>query len=282
MRAATRVHSVGPGPGYDGRRMFRPQHAVLAVPPRNAGVESDRAVQRLRPDRRRRRRGRRRMKLAARPGAAGIRAKTKQCPIKIARLCPERIAAEFKIVFDRPACHAVCTEHLTAPVRRDRAMPPSGARHRALVHEMQTTGLSPMIGKARSTHFIVSVALVGLAILALLQARPFLAYRRLDDLEWRRAASPQQLRQTAHSALGLWVGDPHDAFLLLQQYGDRSSIPHLRRALARVPRFSDGSVPCTWIHGRDALTRITSNARATPRPSATAGGVPAPRRRRRR
>ena len=39
------------------------------------------------------------------------------------------------------------------------------------------------------------------------------------------------------------------------QRGDQSSVPYLRAALERAPRTD--IVPCTWIHGRDALARLT-------------------------
>jgi hypothetical protein len=50
-------------------------------------------------------------------------------------------------------------------------------------------------------------------------------------------------------------GDPHDAFALLERYGDKSSIPYLKAALARQPRDQGDAVECTWLHGSHALDR---------------------------
>jgi len=106
------------------------------------------------------------------------------------------------------------------------------------------------------------IAAVGVAlVLALLlglgvwQSGPFLAYRRLQDLAWLRTASPTELRATAHEALAFRLGDPHDAFGVLTQYGDRSSIAVLRAALTREPWRNDGSMDCTWQHAHHALER---------------------------
>ena len=82
----------------------------------------------------------------------------------------------------------------------------------------------------------------------------YLAHRRFDDLQWMKAANPDELRRTAHLALGWWLGDPHDAFIILGRYGDNSSVPFLRTALARRP--SSNAVACTWHHGQEALDRI--------------------------
>ena len=46
------------------------------------------------------------------------------------------------------------------------------------------------------------------------------AHRRLEDIEWLRNASPTERRDAAHRALGLWQGDPHDAFIVLLKDGD--------------------------------------------------------------
>ena len=82
------------------------------------------------------------------------------------------------------------------------------------------------------------------------QAGPYLAYRRLQDGDWFRAAPPSELRATAHRALAFVPGDPHDAFGVLERHGDASSIPYLRAALA-----GEDDAACTWNHGRRALDR---------------------------
>jgi hypothetical protein len=97
---------------------------------------------------------------------------------------------------------------------------------------------------------------IGSTMIAALQLKPGLAYCKLRDLDWYRTASPRVQRETAHQALAFWFGDPHDAFAILERFGDRSSIPHLRAALAKQPSDQADVVTCTWIHGRHALERI--------------------------
>lgn len=114
---------------------------------------------------------------------------------------------------------------------------------------------------------IVYLALGCLAFLTLtsgaaLQARPYAAYLRLRDAEWSKSASAQAQRETAHRALGLWFADPHEAFVVLGMYGDQSSIPYLRAALARRPKSGNGAISCTWTHGEEALTRLTAVSEA--------------------
>ncbi len=108
----------------------------------------------------------------------------------------------------------------------------------------------------------MKVATIGTAVAALgliggicLQLGPALAYQRLQNLNWLRSASPNELRATAHEALAFRLGDPHDAFGVLEKYGDKSSIPYLRAALARQPSPSGAGAECTWIHGQHALDR---------------------------
>jgi len=107
---------------------------------------------------------------------------------------------------------------------------------------------------------IGGLAVTAVAIWTVLQLSPLLAYSRMRDFAWRRTASPKELRETAHAALGLWGGDPHEALVILCAVGDRSSIPHLKRALANGPKATDDGVECTWSHGQDALDRIQAGA----------------------
>ena len=51
------------------------------------------------------------------------------------------------------------------------------------------------------------------------QGPAYVAHRRLEDIDWRRSASRTERRDTAHRALALWLGDPHDAFLVLLEDG---------------------------------------------------------------
>ena len=110
--------------------------------------------------------------------------------------------------------------------------------------------------RARSTVAVI-VATLACAILGSLgwkQLSAYRAYRRLDDLGWMKTASTDELRRTAHAALGYSLADPHDAFLVLERHGDKSSLPFLRAAIARRPAGDD--VTGTWLHGQEALARI--------------------------
>ena len=102
------------------------------------------------------------------------------------------------------------------------------------------------------------VGLVGCAAIAWVvwnQWPSYSAHRRLESIDWMRGAKPDDLRRTAHDALGSWHADPHDAFLVLMTHGDQTSVPFLRSALARQPEGN--AAACTWSHGRDALSRAT-------------------------
>src|SRR5262245_27801264 len=113
-----------------------------------------------------------------------------------------------------------------------------------------------MNSKRRSLVAAAALAGVALVWVGVGQGRGYLAHRRLEDLNWMRTAGSGDLRETAHRALGLWLADPHDAFVVLLENGDRSSIPYLRAALARGPKAD--VVACTWEHGRQALSRLES------------------------
>jgi len=121
-----------------------------------------------------------------------------------------------------------------------------------------------MISKARRITILGGSTIAASALVGMLQLPQLLARRRLEDFAWRSVASTEELRETAHAALGLWAGDPHEALILLCSIGDQSSIPYLQRALAHHPKPRDGGIECTWSHGYDALKRIQSNARREP------------------
>jgi hypothetical protein len=106
------------------------------------------------------------------------------------------------------------------------------------------------------------VVFLGTAILCCLQLRPLLAHLRLDDENWCMTATPEQLRDAAHSALSIWFADPHQAVIVLSVYGDKSSIPYLRKALANAPELPGGGVVCTWQHAQDTLDRLVAEGRA--------------------
>ena len=116
--------------------------------------------------------------------------------------------------------------------------------------------------KRQTIAISVIAAFVGLVVLVSLQVRPFLAYRKFHDVDWILTASHQEQRETAHQALGFWLGDPHDVFITLGYCGDQSSIPYLQKALRFAPSPDSEVVVCTWKHGRDALARLTSEKKS--------------------
>jgi ABC-type dipeptide/oligopeptide/nickel transport system permease subunit len=103
-------------------------------------------------------------------------------------------------------------------------------------------------------HVIAAIVVVG--IIAAVQIRPFIAYRKFSDLQWLQTATAEEQRETAHQALGFWFGDPHDVFVTLNYVGDESSIPYLEKAMFFAPGPNEEFVMCTWQHGRDALARL--------------------------
>lgn len=104
----------------------------------------------------------------------------------------------------------------------------------------------------------ILLAITGVLMLALAvtQVGPLLAYQHLRDPDWYVNTSPAAQRETAHRALAFRLGDPHDAFAILLDHGDASSIPHLRAALRRQPSSAGGIIECTWAHGQLALERL--------------------------
>jgi hypothetical protein len=71
------------------------------------------------------------------------------------------------------------------------------------------------------------------------------------------ATTPDTLRDAAHHCLA-WNVD-HDAFLVLQDIGNDTSIPVLIRSLRRIPQedVKSGMIECTWGHCHDALVALT-------------------------
>ena len=64
-------------------------------------------------------------------------------------------------------------------------------------------------------------------------------------------------RQICHRVLRMRGANHHDAFLLLRDCGDLSSVPYLIQALRWHPVFPDGGMECTTAHGVQALKAIT-------------------------
>ena len=117
-----------------------------------------------------------------------------------------------------------------------------------------------MRARSKVAVVVATLAYTALGWVGSKQLSAYRAYRRLDDLGWTKTASQDELRRTAHVALGFRLADPHDAFLVLKRHGDKSSVPFLRAAMARRP--TGDAVACTWMHGQKALDRILDeNAR---------------------
>jgi hypothetical protein len=68
---------------------------------------------------------------------------------------------------------------------------------------------------------------------------------------------PDVARQACHRVLRMREGNHHDAFLMLRDCGDLSSVPHLVRALRWHPALPSGGLVCTTAHGLEALKAIT-------------------------
>jgi len=66
------------------------------------------------------------------------------------------------------------------------------------------------------------------------------------------------MRKVSHKVLSSWIGNHHDAFLVLEQVGNHESIPYLIRALKmQQTADSDSVVICTTDHCVDCLQRLT-------------------------
>jgi hypothetical protein len=69
--------------------------------------------------------------------------------------------------------------------------------------------------------------------------------QKMKDIGWLEKASPQEMIEVAHQVLSFPWGNHHDAFLLVNDYGDVKSIPYL----VTVHGFTDSS------EGAGALVR---------------------------
>jgi len=68
----------------------------------------------------------------------------------------------------------------------------------------------------------------------------------------------ESLRKVCHKIISYPFGNHHDAFIMLEQFGNRESIPYLIRALAWQQMPDDtGTVVCTTDHCVDALRKLT-------------------------
>jgi len=66
------------------------------------------------------------------------------------------------------------------------------------------------------------------------------------------------MRRVSHKVISSWIGNHHDAFLVLEQVGNHESIPYLIRALKmQETADSDGVVICTAEHCVSCLQRLT-------------------------
>jgi hypothetical protein len=86
--------------------------------------------------------------------------------------------------------------------------------------------------------------------------------QKLRDLKWFESADKTEKRCVAHQVLQFPWGNDHDAFLILAETGNPSSIPILIAAL-RWQEHTDnsGAMECTKGHCLQALQRLTrSNA----------------------
>ena len=84
---------------------------------------------------------------------------------------------------------------------------------------------------------------------------------KIRDIQWLENASPQERLEVAHQVLSFPLGMHHDAFLLVNDYGDVKSIPYLLRGLRWQPYTGPGdrAMVCTKAHCLTALRRITGH-----------------------
>ena len=76
--------------------------------------------------------------------------------------------------------------------------------------------------------------------------------------------TPDQHRELAHRVLRYPVGNHHDAFLELEMFGNRDSVPKLISALKwHDPLSSSNIMVCTKIHCLEALREITGENNGT-------------------
>ena len=105
---------------------------------------------------------------------------------------------------------------------------------------------------------------IGLSILLLIAAGGGYFYtvywqpHRLlyHDEAWLESASEEEIRLVCHRIISLRMGSPHDAFLYLQQVGNKESVPPLIRAL-KWQDPNDTYIVCTTGHCIDALRSLT-------------------------
>lgn len=84
-------------------------------------------------------------------------------------------------------------------------------------------------------------------------------HNTLRDLEWWEQASAEEQRQVAHQILRYPVGNHHDAFLILTEFGNSESIPYLLNGLKWYEFFNRGEdfILYSRDHCLDALRKIT-------------------------
>lgn len=119
--------------------------------------------------------------------------------------------------------------------------------------------------RALDVKFTVIISVVTLSSAAGLLSWPWWPcspHARLKNPAWIRTASSQELRDAAHRVLAFPLGDHHDAFAVLEEHGDLSSVPYLRAALARRPTDESRGIECTWSHGARALDRLLTPVKA--------------------
>lgn len=89
-------------------------------------------------------------------------------------------------------------------------------------------------------------------------ARPYWRLQAMVETPAAQAASPAEFRAAAHAALRFPGFDPHDAYLVLLDYGDPSSVPVLIRSLRWQPHTAPhGILICTKAHCLEALRKLT-------------------------
>ena len=86
----------------------------------------------------------------------------------------------------------------------------------------------------------------------------WLPNKRLSNIDALIAPTPQEIRELCHQVLKYPFGNHHDAFIMLEGYGNTESIPILINALKwQRETKADERMICTKSHCLEALQKLT-------------------------
>lgn len=130
---------------------------------------------------------------------------------------------------------------------------------------VRATSSAPPVAHLSRMSLRAAILVVSTAMLLTVAASFALSFRsaqlasaELNDIVYRQGSAPDadRLRQLCHRIISCRFSNHHDAFALLIDCGDSSSIPYLIKAL-RWHQPDGGSGVCTDLHCVEALEKIT-------------------------